>query len=64
MKISVSFDLGQRVSSVLSILLVLVMSVLVAVLTLNAAKNVLASAEGAAAFHVDKRVGTDGGMNP
>lgn len=56
-RVTVSFDLGQRVSSTLSILLVLLLSVLVALLTLRAAQNIIDMAEISPTFHIEKRAG-------
>ncbi|QQS15937.1 MAG: hypothetical protein IPK84_01030 [Candidatus Moraniibacteriota bacterium] len=53
--ISVSFDLGQRVSSTLSILLILLLSVLVALLTLRAARDIVSMAETSPVFHIENR---------
>jgi hypothetical protein len=58
-RITVSFDLGQRVSSTLSILLILLLSVLVALLTLRAAQNIIDMAQTSSVFHIEKR--SDGG---
>ena len=58
-RITVSFELGQKVSSTLSILLILLFSVLVAILTLNAARNVIDSTDSSPVFHIEKRVGAD-----
>ena len=50
-----SFDLFQRVSSTLSILLIFLMSAVVAYLTLKAAENVIDTADTSAVFRVERR---------
>ena len=56
-RITISFELGQKVSSTLSILLILLLSVLVALLTLRAAQNVIGMTESSPVFHIEKRAG-------
>ena len=56
-RISVSLDLGQRVSSTLSILLILILSVSVAFLALRAAQNILDVSQLNPAFNVQNRHG-------
>ena len=56
-RITISFELGQKVSSTLSILLILLLSVLVALLTLRAAQNVIDMTESSPVFHIEKRAG-------
>lgn len=56
-RISVSFEFNQKISSTLSILLILLLSTLVALLVLRAAKSVIDTAESAPAFHLEKRTG-------
>lgn len=56
-RITVSFDLGQKVSSTLSILLILLLSVLVALLALRAAQNIIDMADSSPVFHIEKRSG-------
>lgn len=56
-RITISFELGQKVSSTLSILLILLLSVLVALLTLRAAQNVIDVTESSPVFHIEKRAG-------
>lgn len=56
-RISVSFELNQKISSTLSILLILLLSTLVALLVLRAARSVIDTAESAPAFHLEKRTG-------
>lgn len=56
-RISVSLDLGQRVSSTLSILLILVLSVSVAFSAFRAAQNILDVSQSNPAFNVNNRPG-------
>lgn len=58
-RITISFELGQKVSSTLSILLILLLSVLVALLTLRAAQNVIDMTESSPVFHIEKRAGAN-----
>ncbi len=60
-RITVSFELGQKVSSTLSILLILLLSVLVAIFALHAAQEIVDLATVSPIFHIEKRVG---GMLP
>lgn len=55
-RITISFELGQKVSSTLSILLILLLSMLVALLTLHAAQNIIDMAQYSPAFHIENRV--------
>lgn len=58
-RITISFELGQKVSSTLSILLILLLSVLVALLALRAAQNVIDMTESSPVFHIEKRAGAN-----
>ncbi|MGB2791555.1 MAG: hypothetical protein WBC29_03305 [Candidatus Moraniibacteriota bacterium] len=55
-RITISFELGQRISSTLSIVLILLLSVLVALLTLRTAQNIIDMAQYSPAFHIENRV--------
>lgn len=55
MNFTVSFDLSQRVSSSLSLLLILLLSVLVALFSLRAAQDIVELGKDTPAFHIEKR---------
>ncbi len=55
MRIVISFELGQKVSSTLSILLILLLSVLVALLTLRAARDIIDMAQTSPVFRIENR---------
>ncbi len=57
MRIVISFELGQKVSSTLSILLILLLSVLVALLTLRAARDIIDMAQTSPVFRIENRTG-------
>lgn len=55
MNFTVSFDLSQKVSSSLSLLLILLLSVLVALFSFRAAQDIVDLGKDAPAFHIEKR---------
>lgn len=57
--IFVSIELNQRISSVLSILLILLLGTLVALLVLRAAHEVIILSETSPIYHIEKRPGSD-----
>jgi len=56
-RIVVSFELGQKVSSTLSILLIFLLSTIVAIFTLHAAQEIIDLANVSPIFHIEKRAG-------
>lgn len=55
MNFTVSFDLDQKVSSTLSLLLIALLSVLVAIFSLHAAQDIVKLGEDMPVFHIEKR---------
>lgn len=55
MNFTVSFDLSQKVSSTLSLLLIVLLSILVAIFSLRAARDIVELGKEAPAFHLEKR---------
>jgi hypothetical protein len=56
-RIVISLEFNQKISSTLSLLLVLLLSTLVALLTVKAAKDIIDMAQNAPAYHIEKRAG-------
>ena len=56
-RIVISLEFNQKISSTLSLLLVLLLSTLVALLTVKAARDIIDVAQNAPAFHTEKRSG-------
>jgi len=56
LKIDLNLSMNERVSSVLAILLVMVLSILVAILTLKSANNIRAAAPNLSGFSLDKQM--------
>ncbi len=57
MRVAITFEINQKISSTLSILLVLLLSTLVALLTLKAARDIIDMAERSSIYHIEKRTG-------
>lgn len=59
-RIAISLELGQKISSTLSILFILLLSILVALLALHTAQNIIDMAQTSPAFHIENRTGEGG----
>ena len=55
-RIVISLEFNQKISSTLSLLLVLLLSTLVALLTVKAARDIIGMAQNAPALHTERRV--------